>query len=42
MNVEMLPMLPISNVANIQLGIGFGHWQHLHIGNILRAMGMLT
>ena len=41
----MLPMLPVSNVANDQLGvandqlgIGNWNWQHFHIGNILKIL----
>ena len=41
----MLPMLPVSNVANSQLGvandqlgIGNWNWQHFHIGNILKIL----
>ena len=34
----MLPMLPVSNVANDQLGIGNWNWQHFHIGNILKSL----
>ena len=26
-----------TNVANFQLGIGIGNWQHFHIGNIQKA-----
>jgi hypothetical protein len=38
-------MLPVSNVANSQLGvandqlgIGNWNWQHFHIGNILKIL----
>ena len=41
----MLPVLPVSNVANSQLGvandqlgIGNWNWQHFHIGNILKIL----
>ena len=31
-------MLPIANVANSQLALGIGYWQHFHIGNILAGI----
>ena len=34
----MLPVLPVANVANDQLGIGNWNWQHFHIGNILKSL----
>ena len=34
----MLPMLPVANVANAQLGVGNWNWQHFHIGNILKSL----
>ena len=36
--LPVLPMLPVSNVANDQLGIGNWNWQHFHIGNILKSL----
>ena len=35
--LPVLPMLPVANVANSQLGIGYWNWQHFHIGNILKS-----
>jgi hypothetical protein len=31
----MFPVLPVANVANVQLRIGNWNWQHFHMGNIL-------
>ena len=43
--LPVLPMLPVANVANSQLGvandqlgIGNWNWQHFHIGNILKGL----
>ena len=31
----MFPVLPVANVANVQLRIGNWNWQHFHMDNIL-------
>ncbi len=36
--LPVLPMLPVANVANAQLGVGNWNWQHFHIGNILKSL----
>ena len=36
--LPVLPMLPVANVANAQLGVGNWNWQHFHIGNILKIL----